>query len=343
MLGVKYIKVQPTTYLYQYKKGAAVREGAGMSFFYYAPTAVLSCIPLSSVDTPFIFTEITSDFQEVTIQGQVTYRIVDPEKISKLLNFTIDPITQEHVSDDPNTLSDRVINLIHAITRQIVQKMKLIEALRSSDALLEEMNQGLGKAREVDNLGLEILGLSILAVRPNPETGRALEAEARERMLKEADEAIYARRNASVEQERSIRENELNTEIAVENKKRQIRETQMDAETAVERKRHKLKEEKVQSSIAIERTRTEYVNLSSENRKIESDSMAYRVAGIMAALEKVDPKTLQTLATVGMDPAGLVAHAFQGLSERAEKIGRLDISPDLLKELIKTPEPGNHG
>jgi len=36
-----------------------------------------------------------------------------------------------------------------------------------------------------------------------------------------------------VEQERGIKENELQTEVAVETKKRQIRETQMDAERAV--------------------------------------------------------------------------------------------------------------
>ena len=35
-------------------------------------------------------------------------------------------------------------------------------------------------------------------------------------MLKAADEAIYSRRNAAVEQERAIKENELKTEIAVE-------------------------------------------------------------------------------------------------------------------------------
>ena len=52
----------------------------------------------------------------------------------------------------------------------------------------------------------------------------ALEAETREKILKESDDAIYLRRNSSVEQERKIKENELNTEIAVENKKKQIKE-----------------------------------------------------------------------------------------------------------------------
>ena len=79
---------------------------------------------------------------------------------------------------------------------------------------------------------LEIVGFSVLAVKPTPETARALEAEAREQLLKEADEAIYRRRNSAVEQERAIKENELNTENAIELKKRQIRETKMDADRA---------------------------------------------------------------------------------------------------------------
>jgi hypothetical protein len=36
MIGIKFIKVQPTTYLLQYRGGQVVREGLGLSFFYYA-------------------------------------------------------------------------------------------------------------------------------------------------------------------------------------------------------------------------------------------------------------------------------------------------------------------
>lgn len=343
MFGIRFIKVEPTTYLYQYKRGAVVREGAGMGFFYYAPTAVLSLAPLSSVDTPFIFSDITKDFQEITVQGQVAYRIVDPSKITKLLNFTIDPFTQQYVSEDPNLLAERVVNVVNALTRKVMQRMKLIEALRASEQMLEEVQSGLDEAKEIKSLGLEILGLSILSITPNPETGRALEAEAREQLLRDADEAIYSRRNAAVEQERTIKENELNTEIAVENKKREIREAQMDAAMAVERKQRKLQEEKIAGSIAHERSRNELVTIASDNQKIESDSMSYRLQKIMESLEKTDPKILQTLATIGMEPSTLVALAFQGLSERADKIGQLNISPDLLKELIDSSQSKNNG
>ena len=81
---------------------------------------------------------------------------------------------------------------------------------------------------------IEVLGVSVRGVKPTPDTAKALEAEAREAILRNADEAIFARRNFAVEQERAIRQSELDTEIAVEQKKRSIRETQMDAEASVD-------------------------------------------------------------------------------------------------------------
>jgi SPFH domain/Band 7 family protein len=334
MLGLRFIKMQPTSYLLQYRGGRIVREGAGLSFFYYAPTTSLVAVPIASTDAPFIFNEVTSDFQEISIQGQATYRITDPKRVSQLLNFTLDASARGYVSDDPQKLSARVINVIKVLTRKELQTLALRDALRASDALVREVTKGLAASPEVSSLGLEVLGLSILAIKPNPETGRALEAEAREQLLREADEAIYARRNSAVEQERAIRENELNTEIAVENKKRQIREAQMDAERAVQEKQHQLRDAEMEANIALEEKNKQLVTLSTENTKAEADAKAYGVAATMKALEGIDPKVLQALASVGMQPDQLVALAFQGLAERADKIGQLNISPDLLRELL---------
>src|SRR5437773_11316463 len=100
MLGLKFIKVQPTTYLLQYRGGAVVREGLGLSFFYYAPTTSLVAVPIESTDAPFIFQETTADFQAVTIQGQVTYRVADPKRLAGLLNYTLLPNGQGYASDD---------------------------------------------------------------------------------------------------------------------------------------------------------------------------------------------------------------------------------------------------
>src|SRR6266700_6241111 len=67
MFGIKFIKVQPTIYLLQYRRGQVVREGLGLAFFYYAPTTSLVAIPVGSTDVPFIFEEPTADYQTVTL------------------------------------------------------------------------------------------------------------------------------------------------------------------------------------------------------------------------------------------------------------------------------------
>ncbi|HWX40659.1 MAG TPA: SPFH domain-containing protein [Blastocatellia bacterium] len=339
MFGIRYIKVQPTTYLLQYKGGKVTRQGAGMAFFFYAPGSSLVAVPIASTDAPFIFNEVTSDFQEISIQGQATYRIVDPNRVAQLLNFALDSAGQNYVSDDPQKLSARVINIIKVLTRKELQNLGLREALRASDVLVQRVSAGLKASNEIAALGLEVIGLSILAIKPNPETARALEAEAREQLLRGADEAIYARRNSAVEQERAIRENELNTEIAVENKKRQIREAQMDAERAVQEKQHQLAEAEMTSKISLEQQNKELVELSVENTKNLSDARAYGVGAMMKAMEGVDSRIVQALASVGMQPDQLLALAFQGLAERADKIGQLNITPDLLKMLL-TQKPG---
>jgi hypothetical protein len=338
MFGIKFIKVQPTTYLLQYRGGHIVREGLGLSFFYYAPTTSLVTVPVASTDTPFIFQETTADFQAVTIQGQVTYRVGDPKRLAAMLNYTLARDGETYAAEDPNKLPERVIHVINVLARAELQKLPLREAIRASDELVTAVKGRLVGAEEITALGLEVLGLSILAIKPTPETARALEAETREKLFREADEAVYARRNSAVEQERAIKENELNTEIAVENKKRQIRETQMEADRAVQEKKHIQQKEALEANIGLEDRRKNLVALAAENAKAEADARAYGVSTTMKALGSVDTKILQALATTSMKPEQLIAFAFQELAGKAEKIGQLNISPDLLRELL-TPQP----
>jgi hypothetical protein len=338
MFGIKFIKVQPTTYLLQYRAGKITREGVGLSFFYYSPTTSLVAVPVASTDAPFIFQETTADFQSVTIQGQVTYRVSEPRRLAALLNFTLSWDGEGYVSEDPDKLPERVIHVINVLARAELQKLPLREAIRASDDLVKSVKAGLSASEEIVSLGLEVLGLSILAIKPTPETARALEAETREKLFREADEAIYARRNSAVEQERAIKENELNTEIAVENKKRQIRETQMEANRAVQEKESLLKKEALEANIGLEDRRKSLVALAAENAKSEADARAYGVSSTMKALSNADAKILQALASTTMKPEQLIAFAFQELAGKADKIGQLNISPDLLRELL-APHP----
>jgi regulator of protease activity HflC (stomatin/prohibitin superfamily) len=334
MFGIRFIKVGPTDYVIQFKGGQVVAEGAGVSFFYFAPSSSLALVPIGSVDVPFIFEEVTADFQEVTVQGQITFRVANPQKLAQMMNFTLSPDGKQYISEDPKKLPQRLIAHTRVLASASLQLLPLREALGRSDNLVVSLRNRLRDAELIKALGIEILDLSILAIKPTPETARALEAEAREQILREADEAIYARRNAAVEQERAIKENELNTEIAVENKKRQIREKQMETEMLVQEKQREIQEAEMAGKIALEEQNKALVLLSTANAREEADTRAYAISAVMKSLSDTDPKILQALAEVGMNPGQLVALAFKALAENAGKIGHLNVSPELLRELL---------
>ena len=61
---------------------------------------------------------------------------------------------------------------------------------------------------------------------------------------------------------------------------------------------------------------------------------------MMKAFASSDAKVLQALASVGMQPAQLMALAFRDLADNSAKIGQLNVSPDLLREVMATQNGG---
>lgn len=334
MFGIRYAKVSPTTYLIQYSNGQPVREGAGLSFFYFAPSASLVSIPMESVDAPFMFREVSADFQEVTVQGQVTYRVADPKLLASLMDFTIRP-NGEYVSEDWTRLPQRVVNAVQVQLRAALQGQRLQSLLAGSEGLVQTVRDGLRDPDGLPALGLELVSLAILAIKPTPDTARALEAKVREQILKEADDALYLRRNAAIEQERAIRENELETEIAVESKKREIAEAQMEAERAVLEKRLEIQAQQMQGRIAQEKENETLTELRVANARREADAKAHAMGVLVGTVRDVDPKVLQALALGSAEPGSIIAAAFQDLAQNAGRIGELNISPDLLRQLTR--------
>ncbi len=268
-MSIRYMKAPPTTYVMQFKDGRVKREGPGLSFFYWAPTTTVVSVPLASSDVPFVFNEVTQDFQAVTLQGQLTYRVADPKLLSGLLDYSVKP-SGEYASEDPSKLEERLVQVAQVRARTVVQTLPLREVLVSANVIEGKVLAALRETEAVRMLGVEVQGFSLLSLRPTPEMARALEAEAREALQRRADEAIYARRNAAVEQERRIKESEIATELSVEAGKRQIREAQIAAD------------------IAVEEQRASFMDRWSENERKAAEAKAYALEKTLAPVRDMD-------------------------------------------------------
>lgn len=335
MFGLRYFKADSTTYAIKTVNGKIQRSGKGISFFYHTATTSISTVGIGAREAPFIFNLQTADFQTISVQGQVSFRVSDPLRASELLNFNLKKDGVSYVSEDPLKIGDRVVRAVQSIVQSQVQAETLRGALTLNQPLVTLIQERLQGAPALEALGIEVLDVSVAAIKPTTETARALEAEAREMILKEADDAVYARRKFAVEQERTIKEAELQTELSVQEKEQEIQESRITNERTLLRGEMETAKEKLQGEIDSEEQRQQLVRLSVENTQKEADGEAYAIKARMTAFTTLPVENLKAMALANMEPEQMMALAFESLAQNADKIGELTITPDLFGKLMK--------
>ncbi len=318
MLGLHYLRSSPTTYLIRYKNGQLVNQGAGLTLFYFGPGSTVIRINQASQDVPFVFEQQTADFQDVTIQGNLTYRVTDPVLLAGQLDFSIDSYGR-YASDDPDNLQERLVRLMQAQTQNFTRERPLVEMLRAASPLGDHLMQEGSTLETTSSLGLQIDSVVVLSIRAEPEMATAMQAEARESLLQKADEAIHQRRNTAILLEREIRENELQTERVVQEKQREVRQAELEAD------------------VAIERGRADLVAQQAENEAKLAEVRVETLRATLDTMRDIDWRTL-VASSDSLSSKELIAMAFGELAENARKIGRLDITPDLLRQLVDSED-----
>lgn len=335
MFGFNYIQFDSMNYVIHYQDGKVKKEGRGLSFFYFAPKSSIVAIPLVSNDFQFTFRETTKDYQEVNLQGQVTFKVAQPKMLAQALDFTVNK-AGNYIKRDYEKIEQRIINEAQTSSGAFVQTLNLKEAIRKHDQIEQRIFDDLQNSKTINMLGLEILSVNILGISPNPEMARALETQTRELLQKEADEAVYERRNFAVEQERIIKESELNTDIAVEEKQKQIAQKEMETEVVKQKNEQQLRTMKVKADFAIEEEKQKLVDLRVQNERKEADAKEYVLNANLRPFRELDWRTLMAINSQGLNAGDHIAIAFREFAENADKIGSLNITPDLLQSIITT-------
>lgn len=387
---MRFKKFNPNEYVMVVKKGQVVKEGLGLSVLFNELSTSIMVVPSTAFDGEFAFDDlVTSDYQSVCVQGVTTFMITDYAKAAKMLDFAYNPQIKmgDKISDAVESLESRINNIIKAIVIREVSRKDVRAVLRISDEMAKAIQESLSSDESISKLGVSVVSVNILGITPRPETRKALEAAAREQILKEQDDAIYKRRNAAIEQERIIKENEINTEIAVAEKEKEKEEKEqemkqyvqkceldmrmeaeereqqmklraMQAELSMESERQEkeyaLREMAVQKKIQIdnqdmagkielEKMNKEFTELSAANEKTKADIKAYAAEALVKAYNNINPAILESCAMAQMEPGALMAKAFMNIGENAEKIGSLNMTPDLLQSIVGAMNPSQCG
>lgn len=219
---IKYFRASPTDFVRKTVNGKTRRKGPGVAGYYLPSRTNFELVPLTAIDQPFVFKEVTQDNQKLTLQGGFVYRVTDAVKVLDLYNYTIDPGTMVYVSEDNQKLPNYILHFVQTKARNIVQENTLEQMLVMGDALPKRIMDELNEAEPIAKVGIALDVVYFIAVTPEPEIAKALEAEYRESLLQKADKAIYSRRAEAVEQERVIQQNEMKTRVEMEQKRKEL-------------------------------------------------------------------------------------------------------------------------
>ncbi|VAW00962.1 hypothetical protein MNBD_ALPHA08-1210 [hydrothermal vent metagenome] len=223
---LKFYKGGPNHYAVLFRNGKIIKEGTGLNFWYRPDVSSLSVVPVQSQDASFIFTETTSDFQELAVQGTATYRITEPGKLAKILNLTVLPYKQQYVTEDSEKIVNRVVMAVQAHARSRIVAFPLRDALTKVHEVADEVLKAVQSEPDLLDMGIIIEALHFTNVSAKPEMQKALEADYRETLQRQADKAIYARRAAAQAEERKLKEGDLTTDIELENRRVELVDTQ---------------------------------------------------------------------------------------------------------------------
>ncbi|MBE8473533.1 SPFH domain-containing protein [Streptomyces justiciae] len=222
-LGWRHLRGAPTAHIRHHRGGKLLHDGPGLSFWFRALTAALSEVPVDDRELAMTFHARTSDFQDVTVQSTVTYRISDPALAAARLDFSVDPDTGAWRGTPLEQLGTLLTETAQQHALDVLARTSLSAALVDGvTAVRERVAAGLAAEPRLPATGIEVVAVRVVALRPEPEVERALRTPAREQIQQEADRATYERRAVAVERERTIAENELASQIELARREEQL-------------------------------------------------------------------------------------------------------------------------
>jgi regulator of protease activity HflC (stomatin/prohibitin superfamily) len=221
--GLRHLRGTQTVYVRHLRRGRLAHEGAGLSFWFRPLSAVLSEVPVDDRELPLLFHARTADYQDVTVQATVTFRFTDPALAAGRLDFSIHPDTGAWRASPLEQVASMLTESAQQHALEILAQTALAETLVSGVvAMRERVAAGLAADARVAETGLAVIGVRVVAIRPEPDMEKALQTPAREQVQQDADRATFERRAVAVERERAISENELQSKIELARREEQL-------------------------------------------------------------------------------------------------------------------------
>jgi len=304
MFGFRYLKSKPTDFVVLYRGGRVARQGLGLAGFVYMPFATGAAVPTDARDEIFAVEAMTVDYQTITIQGLISFRIKDASVAAARQDFSINLMTGAHTGEPMKQIVERLRAIAQTACRDALVRSTLDAALNKSDELSQVIMRGISDDKRLAADGIAVDRVLVLSLKPTPDIRKALEANLREQLLRQADAAMFERRRAATADEHDLK-------LRDEKNKRELAENALANEQALESERRKVAEVRAETSKAEASADAEALRI---RLKPWSEIPPQQIAA-MALKDWANRETALASLSIGGDALERLANQFAAKSE----------------------------
>lgn len=319
---IRHLRAEPNAHVIVFIDGHVKKSGLGLATWFFPLRAAIAEVPTDDRPVALTVHARSADFQDVTVQGVIGYRILDPERAARRIDFSIDLSRGQHLREPLDKIALLLSQVAQEHAAAWIGTTRLTDVLaRGTARVREAIHAALSVDPLLAELGIELTSVRVASVVPTPDLERALEAPIREGIQQQADEAAFARRALAVEKERAIQENELQNRIELSRRQAQLIE----------------QEGKNQSQKALDESHAKQV--SAEGEALRKKLLALAEAESIRALEspRIDAERARMEIARATPAVVLFALAARELAAKLQRIDHLHLGAELaplLSELV---------
>jgi regulator of protease activity HflC (stomatin/prohibitin superfamily) len=302
------LRSEASSHVIRYRNGRARQSGRGLVFWFRPETASIAELPMDDRETTLFVKGRSQDFQQIAVQGMLTWHVVDPELLASRVDFSIGLGNGRPQGEPIERIETRLAGLVNQAALQYLAEAPVRTLLDAGiEPLRQRLEAALAEATSLADIGIAVVAVRVTSLAPSSELERALQTPTFEALQQKADEATFERRALAVDKERAIAENELanKTELA--------------------------RREKTLITEEAENARNRATGLA-EAQQIEADAEAGRIRAVEAA--KAEAEQAHIAIYRDLPPAVLMGLAARELAGKLQTIEHVNVTPDLLTSLI---------
>ncbi len=303
------LRSDASSHVIRYGNKGIRQSGRGLVFWFGPGTSSIAEVPMDDREATLFVKGRSQDFQTLTVQGALTWRVADPELLASRVDFSIALNNGQPRGEPTERIETRLAGLVGQAALEYLAAASVRALLDAGiEPLRARIEAALAEAPSLSEIGVAVVAVRLASLTPTSELERALQTPTFEALQQKADEATFERRALAVEKERAIAENELANRVEL------------------------ARREKLLITEEAENVRNRAVG-QAEAMQVEAEAEAGRIRTLETA--KSEAELARMAIYRDLPPAVMVGLAARELATKLDRIDHVNVTPDLLASLAE--------